>query len=129
MVTREDEHARRAEIEYLSHCSELLDPEVDYSEGFAIIKKDYDERAKANKTQAADVGKQLNNAFVFAEQTFGEGQEMLIMVTEMTASPAISRYIATFGCEAYFRHNKELLFYERHLEVIQEIEQLDGLEE
>ena len=49
---------------------------------------------------------------------------MLILVTELTASPDISRFISLYGCDAYYRHNKELLFYERQTEVIREIEEL-----
>ena len=51
--------------------------------------------------------------FLFSEDAFGEGQELLIIVTELTANYNSARFISEFGCEAYFRHNKELLFYER----------------
>ncbi len=55
-------------------------------------------------------GKQFDNAFRFLEDTFGQGQELVIFVTEITAGYDTSWFVENFGCDAYFRHNKELLF-------------------
>jgi hypothetical protein len=49
---------------------------------------------------------------------------MLILVTELTSNAQTARFISRFGNEAYFRHNKELLFYERQKELILEMETL-----
>ena len=51
---------------------------------FALVKKDFDGRVKAMKKQAGDAGKKLSNVFAFCEEVFGDGQEMLILVTELT---------------------------------------------
>ena len=66
----------------------------------------------------------LSNMFLFGEEVFGEGQELLIIVTELTANYNSARFISEFGCEEYFKHNKELLFYERQRELISKIENL-----
>jgi len=34
----------------------------------------------------------------------------VMFVTEITAGADTSWFVENFGCEAYFRHNKELLF-------------------
>ncbi len=65
--------------------------------------------------------------FKFSEEVFLEGQEMLILVTELTINPYSAHFISRYGCKEYFAHNKELLFYERQQEIIQELEVL-GLE-
>ena len=54
----------------------------------------------------------FDNAFAFLEQTFSQSQELVMFVTEITAGFDTSWFVETFGCEAYFRHNKELLFDE-----------------
>jgi hypothetical protein len=59
------------------------------------------------------------------EEVFGEGQEVLILVTELTSNTQTARFISRFGSDAYFRHNKDLLFYERQKELILEIENLN----
>ena len=72
--------------------------------------------------EAAAAGQALANAFAFLEAVFGEGQEILLFVTELTENFWTSQYIAGFGCERYFAHNKELLFYERQREIVRKIE-------
>ena len=64
------------------------------------------------------------NGVVFLE-FLGDGQEILILVTELTISYYGAHFISRYGCDAYFRHNKELLFYERQKELISEIADLE----
>ena len=91
------------------------------------MKKDFDTASKALKKSAGEVKKSLNNVFDFAEKVFdADGQEMLIIVTELTAMESTARFISQYGCDAYFRHNQSLLFYERQLDVIQKIDQLEN---
>lgn len=91
---------------------------------FKQLKAEFDRRTKLLKEQASAAGKQLSNIFVFCEEVFEDGQEMLILVTELTISHYGAQFISRYGCKEYFDHNKELLFYERHKEIIREIENL-----
>ena len=68
---------------------------------------------------------QAQTAQEFCEEVFAEGQEILILVTELTISYYGAHFISRYGCKEYFNHNKELLFYERQKEIIQELENLD----
>lgn len=63
--------------------------------------------------------------FAFCEDVFGEAQEMLILVTELTISYYGAHFISRYGCKEYFAHNKELLFYGRQKEIIRELESLE----
>lgn len=92
---------------------------------FALMKKDFDSRVAALKKNAEAAGKKLSNAFAFLEEVFGEGQELLILVTELTINALSSRFISRYGCKEYFAHNKELLFYERRKELIEELGDLN----
>lgn len=76
------------------------------------------ERRKALGTET---GEQFDNAFRFLEETFGQGQELVIFVTEITAGYATSWFVETFGCDAYFRHNRELLFDDTRHRIREEI--------
>ena len=98
---------------------------ADGTVAFKLLKGEFDKHTKALKKQAADAGKQLSNAFVFCQEVFGEGQEMLILVTELTISQYGARFISRYGCKEYFSHNKELLFYERQKEIITQLETLE----
>ena len=95
------------------------------NDAFMLLKKDFDARTKELKKSAEKAGEKLSNVFKFCEEVFEEGQEILILVTELTISYYGAHFISRYGCKEYFNHNKELLFYERQKEIIQE---LDGLE-
>ena len=51
----------------------------------------------------------------------GQSQELVLFVTEITAGYDTSWFVEEFGCEAYFRHNKELLFDERRQQILDKI--------
>ena len=95
------------------------------NEAFDLIKKDFNGRKNALKKLVEKTDAELENMFTFAEEVFSEGQEMLIIVTELTKGFYSAHYISRYGCKKYFEHNKELLFYERQNEIIREIEELE----
>ena len=84
-------------------------------------------RGSISSEAAGKVGIKLSNLFKFGEEAFGDGQEMVIIVTELTANYYSAKFISTYGCKEYFEHNKELLFYERQKEIIAEISELEEL--
>ena len=106
---------------------ELLKKETptDNDGAFKLLKADFDVRTKELKKVAEKAGEKLSNVFKFCEEVFQEGQEILILVTELTISYYGAHFISRYGCKEYFNHNKELLFYERQKEIIQELENLD----
>ena len=126
-VSADTEYACRSAIAALDGMTALLSEKAPAGgkEAFQLLKAAFDDRTKALKKQADNAGRQLSNAFIFCEEVFGEGQELLILVTELTISFYGARFISRYGCKEYFNHNKELLFYERQKEIIQEIEKLE----
>ena len=93
-------------------------------DAFGRIKGSYDATVKAHKANIATIKKNLTNLFEFVEEVFEDGQEMLILVTEMTVRYYCAKFITKFGCDEYFKHNKDLLFYERKQELLLEISEL-----
>ena len=98
---------------------------ADGNKAFVLIKTEFDKLTKQLKKDADNAGKKLSNAFLFCEEVFEEGQEMLILVTELTISYYGAHFISRYGCKEYFNHNKELLFYERQKEIIGQLEKLE----
>lgn len=98
---------------------------LDGRSAIKMIKADFDRRIADLGREAEKAGKKLSNLFKFSEEVFGEGQEVLILVTELTMNYHSARFISRFGSKEYFAHNKELLFYERQKELILEIEKLE----
>ena len=123
----DDQFAQQSVIAALEAERALLTREMpeNGTAAFALLKADFDKRTKALKKYADEAGKKLSNMFKFCEDVFEEGQEMVILVTELTISYYGARFISRYGCKEYFAHNKELLFYERQKEIIAELEDLE----
>ena len=126
-LSADAEYACRGAMAALEDMAVMLKERApaDGTESFRLLKAAFDNRTKQLKQQAEAAGKLLSNVFVFCEEAFGEGQEMLILVTELTISYYGARFISRYGCKEYFAHNKELLFYERQKEIITELEKLE----
>ncbi len=95
------------------------------SDAFKMMKADFDKRKKALSKTVSQCGDRLSNVFKFCEEAFGEGQEILILVTELTVSAYTAHFISRYGCKEYFEHNKEMMFFERQKNILREIEELD----
>ena len=62
--------------------------------------------------------------FHFIEETYGNENEILVAVSSLTGNKECVDFINQFGCEAYFTHNKELLYFERQQDLEQRIKNI-----
>lgn len=92
---------------------------------FALIKRRFDERTMQMKARTKRVQDRLHGLFSFAEAAFASGNEMLLLVTELTVNENSARFIATFGCQDYQRHNEELMLTDRQGMIQEQIRQLE----
>ena len=99
----------------------------DYEAAFDIIREASAELVADHNEKAETTKCRMENLFSFAESCWGDEKEMLLIVTELTADPDCVSFISTYGCDGYYRHNKNLLFDERQTAIDQEIEKLDLL--
>jgi MoxR-like ATPase len=105
---------------------ELLTSECkNVEEGFRLIKDKFEKEVLILKTGTNLLQQELHAIFCFVEKAFEEGNEMLILVTELTVNTFSSRFIARFGCDDYKKHNQELMISERQNTMQKEIELLD----
>jgi hypothetical protein len=112
-------------IDILDQYLDLIVTESDGMNAFALLKMDFDNRVKQLKQSGQEKGILLENLFIFVEEVFNGGHELLIVVTELTTNPYTAKYISEYGCEKYFAHNQELLFYERQKKLMQNIQELN----
>lgn len=103
----------------------FLSEHVRRASAFEDIRDEYESAVRQMKSDAATCGRSLENLFAFSEKVWPDGQELLIIVTELTAGWYTARFISRYGCDAYYRHNDELKFYERQTEIIRQLRQLD----
>ncbi len=98
-------------------------------EAMDAVRERFGGEVARRKALAEEAGRLMDNAFRFLETTFGQGQELVIFVTEITAGYDTSWYVETFGCDAYFRHNRELLFDDTRHRIREEIAAAKAAEE
>ena len=93
-------------------------------ESYEFLKEKYGRLVARMKQETEVVGRELHALFAFAEEAFAEGNEMLILVTELTVNTASARFIATFGSPDYKRHSEELMLSERSNDIKAQIAEL-----
>lgn len=123
---RQKRRNRRA-IHFLSDQEKRLVQEdiEDTGEILAFLKKAYDKEVTTYRQSVEDIHSKLENLFAFVEDVFGSGNEMLVLLTECTVNQDSAWFISMHGCEAYSRHNEELMISERGDQVMQKIVELD----
>ena len=126
MISREEEKAERTVIGLLGEMEKdlILNQKGDRSHDFGLVKKWFTEREGARKAQAAAAGDHLTNAFSYLAKTYGEGQEMVIFLTELAGGYYSLKYVSECGNEAYYRYNRLLLLKDQREELQSQVLEL-----
>lgn len=93
--------------------------------GFKAVKADFDDRVHTFQGHTAQTIRRTKNLFRFCDEVFPQGQEIAILVTELTIHPGSAYFIAAHKIQEYFDHDKEFLFHQRELDMLREIQELD----
>ncbi len=99
-------------------------------EAYDFLKERYGRKVEKMKRETARVQQELHALFSFAEEAFSgkdlsSGNEMLILVTELTVNSYSSQFIASFGSPDYKKHNEELMLTERGNDIRAQIAELN----
>ena len=89
-----------------------------------ILKKSFDNAEKERQEEIRRADRHLTNSFRFLSSTFGEGQEIVLFLSELTAGYYSLKFVNECGNDAYYRYNRLLLLKERREELQQEAVQL-----
>lgn len=125
-----DKRKNRAVLALLRECEKRMrqrDAE-DSAEIFTQAKDCFEAEVTVYKQNTAQVKEKMHYLFQFVEDTFGSGNEMLILVTECTVQADCAKFISMYGCEDYQRHNEELMLTERGDGLLGQIAALGELE-
>ena len=121
-----DRRKHRSVIRFLEESRKelMMSAPRDNAAAYELLKTRYGQLVARMKQETAKVQNELHALFVFAEEAFAEGNEMLLLVTELTVNTSSAQFIATFGCPDYQRHNEELMLSERSDRIRSEIAEL-----
>ena len=90
-----------------------------------MIKAAFDTEVAGMKAENSRIKERLHNLFAFSETAFMDGNEVLVLVTELTVNVYSARFIGLYGSADYQRHNEELMLHERQDDIMKEIETLE----
>ncbi|MBQ1850806.1 MAG: AAA family ATPase [Lachnospiraceae bacterium] len=121
-LSDEDRRKLRRVLRFLEECRKELYLGTESPKDF--MKAKYNQRVARMKQETESTSSRLHAMFSFVEQGFADGNEMLILVTELTVGKSSSAFIATFGSEDYRKHNEELMLSERQGDLKKQIVEL-----
>ncbi len=126
-LSGEEKRRHRAVIRFLENTGKML--RLEKPEGaeavFAMIKAAFDAQVAEMKEENGRIQTRLHNLFAFSEVAFMDGNEVLVLVTELTVNACSARFIGLYGSEDYQRHNEDLMLHERQDDIMREIEALE----
>lgn len=126
-LSDEDKRRHRAVIKFLGTAAKQLRIQnpADAKEGFAMVKAAFDAEVARMKAENARISARLHNLFSFSETAFMGGNEVLVLVTELTVNAYSARFIGLYGSADYQKHNEDLMLHERQDDILRDIEALE----
>ena len=94
-------------------------------EVFEVLAGLFKKETEKREEQIEKTSQKLQYAFDFLELVFGEGQELVLFVTELNTNPYSVSFISENGCDSYYKYNKKLLFEEEQGEILKELNQIE----
>jgi hypothetical protein len=126
LLDREAERTARGVQQAMEACLQKLAAEGtgEAKNDFGLVKAIFDAREASRRQQIEAAGEHLTNAFSFLARVFGEGQEMVIFLTELSAGYYSLQFVRDCGNEAYYKYNRLLLLKDRREELTAEARRL-----
>ena len=86
----------------------------DAKAAFSYARSWFAEKEEERQQEIKETGRHFSNVFNALEKAFGEGQEMVLFLSEVNAGYYCLKYINEYGNEEYYKYNKLLLLKERN---------------
>ena len=123
-ISKEEEHIWKQVIEKLELYVEQIKKEKPEDEEKAVrtwFKTETESRERLVK----NISEALLHVFDFMEAAFGDGQEMVVFITELNVNFYSARFIQENGCDPYYKYNKGLLFDERQQGILEQLKEVE----
>ncbi len=122
-LSKESRSLLQREINALERYESLLAKEQpkDIEETMSLLRPVFAEEKEKRDALSDETSQMFDNSFRFLEAAVPASQEMVIFVTEITSGYDSSWFVENFGCEAYFRNNRELLFDDERRRILDRI--------
>lgn len=126
-LSDKEKRRQKSVIRFLESCEKTLrlGDAADGRMALQVLKEAYDKEVSLYKQETGQVKEKWHHLFTFVEDTFGSGNELLILMTECTVHKDSARFISMYGCEEYKRHNEEMMITERSERIREQVAALE----
>ena len=106
-------------VRFEEACAGVLREQMnpDQTDGFQVVRARFAAEAEAVQKKTAQINARISHIFRFTADAFGTGNEMLLLVTELTVSDDSAEFLNRHANEEYFRYNRQFLLSERENEI------------
>lgn len=101
----------------------LRDPEA----AFEVVRQEFVKETQKREEIMKETSEALEYAFDFMERAFGESQEMVVFITELTVNFYGAKFLSENECPRFYKYNKGLLANERRAGILSGIEEVEML--
>ncbi len=95
-------------------------------DAFEAAKAPFNEAVVAADAATRETSAHLDNALAFLDAAFGEGQEEVVFVSRLSVDTDLMRFVAAHGSESFAEHARQLMFHERGLDLLDQVDKLRG---
>ena len=92
---------------------------------FGVLRGMFEERKSALQSDVTAVSETLDHVFDFCTGSFGEGSELVMLLTTLTVDKDSAAYISTFGHERYVELSKRLMVNDTSDDLMNRVMALD----
>jgi hypothetical protein len=128
-IDRKTEHLQIELAKSMDHFAKLLKQEENVcgEAAFDYVRKEFVKETEKRERKIAEVSENLECAFDFMERAFGESQEMVVFITELTVNCYAAKFLSENECGRFYKYNKGLLANERRAGILSNIEEVEML--
>jgi len=112
ILSSEEEGLHLSYIRGLENFSRTLKEEGGGA-AFSFLKAKFQKMEEERQEKIDEEGKMLSNALRFLGETFGEGQEMILFLTELVKSRYALLFLSDIGNDTYNQYNQYLLLKDK----------------
>lgn len=112
ILSSEEEGLHLSYIRGLENFSRTLKEEGGGA-AFSFLKAKFQKMEEERQERIDEAGKMLSNALRFLVETFGEGQEMILFLTELVKSRYALLFLSDIGNDTYNQYNQYLLLKDK----------------
>ncbi len=128
-IDRKTEHVQKELAKTLEVYSQLVKGQdiIDGEEAFECVRAEFVKETQKREAVIAATAENLECAFDFMERAFGESQEMVVFITELTVNFYAAKFLSENESGRFYKYNKGLLTNERRAGILSNIEEVEML--